>query len=78
MVQASYVLVAALAAYEKSRVELDRSTGLLLENAGILVQDAERAQVTHMPKIPFVAARTDVQTQTPQPSQPEQTQTPQP
>jgi hypothetical protein len=56
--------VSALAAYEKARVELDRATGLLLENAGILVQDAERAQVTHMPKVPFVAARTDVQTQT--------------
>jgi outer membrane protein len=59
-------LVSALAAYEKSRVELDRATGLLLENSGILVQDAERAQVTHMPKVPFVATRTDVQTQTPQ------------
>jgi len=68
-------LVSALAAYEKSRVELDRATGLLLENAGILVQDAERAQVTHMPKIPFVAPRTDVQTQA---SQPAETQTPQP
>jgi outer membrane protein len=71
-------LVSALAAYEKSRVELDRATGLLLENAGILVQDAERAQVTHMPKIPYVAPRTDVQTQAPQPSQPAETQTPQP
>jgi outer membrane protein len=57
-------LVSALAAYEKARVELDRATGLLLENTGILVQDAERAQVTHMPKVPFVAQRTDVQTQT--------------
>ena len=54
-------LVSALAAYEKSRVELDRATGLLLENSGILVQDAERAQVTHMPKVPYVADRTDVQ-----------------
>ena len=70
-------LVSALAAYEKSRVELDRATGLLLENAGILVQDAERAQVTHMPKIPFVTPRTDAQTQAPQPSQPDQTQSPQ-
>jgi outer membrane protein len=60
-------LVSAQAAYEKSRVEMDRATGLLLENAGILVQDAERAQVTHMPKVPFVAPRADVQTQTPQP-----------
>ncbi len=61
-------LVSALAAYEKSRVELDRATGLLLENTGILVQDAERAQVTHMPKVPYVADRTDVQPQTETPS----------
>lgn len=62
-------LVSALAAYEKSRVELDRATGLLLEHAGILVDDAERAQVTQMPKVPFVQPRTDLQTQTPQPQQ---------
>jgi len=62
-------LVSAQAAYEKSRVELDRATGLLLENAGILVQDAERAQVTHMPQVPFVGQRADVQTQTTQPQQ---------
>jgi outer membrane protein len=54
-------LVSALAAYEKSRVELDRSTGLLLENADIVVEDAERAEVTHMPKVPFVAPSTEVQ-----------------
>ncbi|HEX3739298.1 MAG TPA: TolC family protein [Terriglobales bacterium] len=70
-------LVSALAAYEKSRVELDRSTGLLLENAGILVQDAEKAQVTHMPKVPFVTARTDVQTQ-PSDGQKAPSQVPQP
>lgn len=62
-------LVSAQAAYEKSRVELDRSTGLLLENAGILVQDAERAQVTHMPNVPFVGQRTDAQTEASQPQQ---------
>ncbi len=62
-------LVSAQAAYEKSRVELDRATGLLLENAGIVVEDAERAQVTHMPKVPFVAPRPDVQTQSTQPQQ---------
>ncbi len=70
-------LVSALAAYEKSRVELDRSTGLLLENSGILVQDAEKAQVTHMPKVPFIAARTDVQTQ-PADGQKAPSQVPQP
>jgi len=55
-------LVSAKAAYEKARVELDRSTGLLLENAGIVVEDAQRGQVTHMPKIPFVAPSKDVAT----------------
>ncbi|HKW18588.1 MAG TPA: TolC family protein [Terriglobales bacterium] len=54
-------LVSAMAAYEKSRVELDRATGLLLENTGIVVEDAERAQVTHMPTVPFVAPSTEVQ-----------------
>lgn len=54
-------LVSAMAAYEKSRVELDRATGMLLENSGIVVEDAERAQVTHMPKVPFVAPSTEVQ-----------------
>jgi outer membrane protein TolC len=54
-------LVSAMAAYEKSRVELDRATGTLLENSGIVVADAERAQVTHMPKVPFVTERTDIQ-----------------
>ena len=57
-------LVSALAAYEKARVELDRATGLLLENTSIVLQDAERAQVTHMPKVPYVAQRTDLETQT--------------
>lgn len=61
-------LLSAQAAYEKSRVELDRATGLLLENAGIVVADAERAQVTHMPKVPFVAPSTELQA----PTQPQQ------
>jgi outer membrane protein TolC len=61
-------LVSAMAAYEKSRVELDRATGLLLEHAGILVDDAERAQVTHMPNVPFVQQNPEVQV----PSQPQQ------
>lgn len=59
-------LLSAMAAYEKSRVELDRATGLLLENAGIVMSDAEKGDVTHMPKIPFVTPRTDLQSVTPQ------------
>ena len=54
-------LVSAMAAYEKAQVELDRATGLLLEHAGIVMSDAEKGEVSHMPKIPFVAPRTDVQ-----------------
>ena len=45
-------LVSAKAAYEKSRIELDRSTGLLLDHAGIDVADATRGQVTHLPTVP--------------------------
>jgi len=62
-------LVSAKAAYEKSRLELDRATGLLLEHAKIDVTDAIRGQVTHLPNVPYVAPRQDVQPQT-QPSTP--------
>jgi outer membrane protein TolC len=54
-------LVSAKAAYEKSRLELDRATGLLLEHAGIDISDATRGQVTHLPNVPYVAPRPDVQ-----------------
>jgi outer membrane protein len=52
-------LVSAMAAYEKSRIELDRATGLLLDHAGIVMGDAVRGQVTHMPNVPYVAPRKD-------------------
>src|SRR5277367_3580075 len=52
-------LVSAKAAYEKSRIELDRSTGLLLDHAGIDVADATRGQVTHLPTVPYVAPGQD-------------------
>jgi outer membrane protein len=57
MTQAEVTLVSAKAAYEKSEVELDRATGLLLDHAGILISDAERGQVTQAPNIPHVAPR---------------------
>ncbi len=69
-------LVSAKAAYEKSRIELDRATGLLLDHAGIDVADATRGQVTHLPNVPYVAPRTDV-TPTGQPAPPSQTSQPQ-
>ena len=52
-------LVSAKAAYEKSRIELDRATGLLLDHSGIDVADATRGQVTHQPKVPYVVPRED-------------------
>jgi outer membrane protein TolC len=54
-------LVSAKAAYEKSRIELDRATGLLLDHANIDVAEATRGQVTHLPNVPYVAPRPDVQ-----------------
>ncbi|HVI10551.1 MAG TPA: TolC family protein [Candidatus Binatia bacterium] len=60
-------LVSAKAAYEKSRVELDRATGLLLDHNGININDAISAQVTRAPNVPFVAPRPDVQPPPPGP-----------
>ena len=59
-------LVSAKAAYEKSRIELDRATGLLLDHSGINIDDATRGQVTHLPNVPYVAPRQDA----PPPTQP--------
>jgi outer membrane protein len=53
-------LVSAKAAYEKSRIELDRATGLLLDHAGINIADATRGEVTHLPSVPYVTPRTDL------------------
>jgi outer membrane protein len=63
-------LVSAKAAYEKSRIELDRATGLLLDHAGIDVADATRAQVTHQPNVPYVAPRQEPPSGQAVPSQP--------
>ena len=52
-------LVSAKAAYEKSRIELDRATGLLLDHAGIDTADATRGQVKRLPSVPYVAPRPD-------------------
>jgi outer membrane protein len=57
LTSAQVTLVSAKAAYEKAQLELDRATGLLLDHSGILMDDAERGQVSHMPNIPHVAAR---------------------
>ena len=65
-------LVSAMAAYAKSRTEMDRATGLLLDNSGILISDAQRGEVTHLPTVPDVAPRQDAQPGvTPQAAQPQ-------
>ncbi|MBV8053206.1 MAG: TolC family protein [Acidobacteriaceae bacterium] len=60
-------LVSAEAAYEKAEIEMDRATGLLLEHAGIIMADAEKGEVSHMPDVPYATPRTDVQSVMPQP-----------
>ncbi len=52
-------LVSAKAAYAKSRIEMDRATGLLLDHTGIDIADATKGEVTHLPNVPFVAPRQD-------------------
>src|SRR5229473_925234 len=74
---AESTLVNAMVAYEKSRVELDRATGQLLDHAGISIDDAARGQVTRMPNVPYIAPRKDtpaVSQPTPQTSTPQQPQ----
>ena len=69
---AESTLVNAMVAYEKSKVELDRATGQLLDHYGVSIEDAARGQVTRQPKVPYVAPRKDLPSTTPsQPSSPE-------
>ena len=68
---AESTLVNAMVAYEKSKVELDRATGQLLDHYGISIEDAARGQVTRLPNVPYVAPRKDLPSTTPsQPSSP--------
>jgi outer membrane protein len=60
LTQAESNLLGAKAAYEKSRVELDRSTGLTLSHLGVEIADAERGQVTKDPTVPYVVPRAEV------------------
>jgi outer membrane protein len=68
-------LVSAKAAYEKSCIELDRATGLLLDHSGIDVTEATRGQITRLPNVPYVAPRRDA---APGQSTPPQATSPQP
>ena len=70
-------LVNATVAYEKSRVELARATGTLLDEDHVNIDDAVRGQVTHRPNAPYIAPRKSLpsvaqpapQTGVPQPPQ---------
>src|SRR5271166_5538661 len=57
---AESTLVNAMVAYEKSRVELDRATGQLLDHHGISIDDAAKGQVTRLPNVPYIAPRKDM------------------
>jgi outer membrane protein len=69
---AESTLMSAMAAYEKSRVELDRAVGVTLDHAGINIDDAARGQVSRLPNVPYVAPRKDLPSnQTSTPPQPQ-------
>jgi outer membrane protein TolC len=57
---AESTLTSAMAAYEKSRIELDRATGVTLDHAGISIDDAAKGQVRRMPSVPNIAPRKDL------------------
>jgi outer membrane protein TolC len=63
MAQAQSNLVSATSTYVKSRVELDRVTGLTLDHVGVLLADAESGGVTKMPHVPYVTPRAPEQPQ---------------
>ncbi|HZQ69724.1 MAG TPA: TolC family protein [Terriglobales bacterium] len=60
LAQAESNLVAAMSTYEKSRVELDRATGLTLTATGIQIEDVEIGQVRQMPHFDGIAPRQDL------------------
>jgi outer membrane protein TolC len=62
---AESTLMSAMAAYEKSRIELDRAIGVTLDHAGISIDDAAKGQVRSLPNIPYVAPRKDLPSTTP-------------
>jgi outer membrane protein len=57
---AESTLMSAMAAYEKSRIELDRAVGVTLDQAGVSIDDAAKGQVNRLPNVPYVAPRKDL------------------
>jgi outer membrane protein len=62
---AESTLMSAMAAYEKSRIELERATGVTLDHAGISIDDAAKGQVTRLPNVPGIAPRKELPTVAP-------------
>jgi outer membrane protein TolC len=65
LTQSQSLLVTAMASYEKSRVDLDRATGMTLTNYGIQITDAESGHVTRAPQMPGVVPATTARPTTP-------------
>ncbi len=57
LAQAESTLMSAMSAYEKSRVELDRVTGLTLTHLNIEVQEVERGRIAKTPQLVGVVPR---------------------
>jgi outer membrane protein TolC len=68
---AESTLMSARAAYEKASVELDRAVGNLLDRDGIVIDEAARGQVQHLPNVPYVTPRKDLNSIAPS-AQPQQ------
>jgi outer membrane protein len=64
LANAESTLLSAMAAYEKSRIELDRATGTLLDHENISIDDAAKGQVSRMPNVPYVSPRKDMPSST--------------
>src|SRR5277367_118460 len=60
LAQAESNFVEAMSTYEKSRVELDRATGLTLDHTGIQIEDAEKGTVQQLPHFSGVAPRAEI------------------
>jgi outer membrane protein len=57
---AESTLVNATVAYEKSRTELGRATGTLLDENGISIEQAATGHVSKMPNVPYVEPRKEL------------------
>ena len=55
LAQTEATLIGAKISYQRAAVSLQQVTGHLLDRAGISVEDAERGQVTNLPRVPNVA-----------------------